>query len=334
MTGAMRAAAEGDARDKAKPRKPEDKACERGLAYLARTQKSDGSFPGKYSNVSCALASMAFMASGHFPGRGKYGDNLERAVLWLAGRPDERGYFGLDGGKMYGHGMCTLALAEAYGMLRTRLDNLKVRDSLEKAVNLVVACQGKPNHGAANGAWRYEPRPGDADLSITCWIIQAIRSAQNCQIKVPDETITLALDYMSRTYHPVAKGYAYTPGGSPSLEMRAGGFVVMNTLKQKELDQVKEAGRVLLNVSNQYAGWGGGYYYYRTYYAATAGKMLGEEGFKRLNTPIEKQLVGHQNNDGSWPDITGHSGQGNVYSTSFACMALAVRYQYLPIYQE
>ena len=175
MTGAMRAAAEGDARDKAKPRKPEDKACERGLAYLARVQKSDGSFPGTYSNVSCALASMAFMASGHFPGRGKYGDNLERAVLWLAGRPDERGYFGLDGGKMYGHGMCTLALAEAYGMLRTRLDNLKVRDSLEKAVNLVVACQGKPNHGAANGAWRYEPRPGDADLSITCWIIQAIR---------------------------------------------------------------------------------------------------------------------------------------------------------------
>lgn len=334
MTGAMRAAAEGDARDKARPRKPEDKACERGLAYLARTQKSDGSFPGKYSNVSCALASMAFMASGHFPGRGKYGDNLERAILWLAKRPDERGYFGLDGGRMYGHGMCTLALAEAYGMMRTRLDNQKVRDSLEKAINLVVACQSKPQHGNANGAWRYEPRPGDADLSITCWIIQAIRSAQNCQIKIPNETITLALGYMSRSYNPGAKGYAYGPGGGPSLQMRAGGFVVMNTLKQKDLDQVKEAGRELLKVSGQYAGWGGQYYYYRAYYAATAGKMLGKEGLKRLNTPIEKQLVGHQGKDGAWPDITGYSGGGNVYSTSLACLALAVRYQYLPIYQE
>ncbi|OYW24453.1 MAG: hypothetical protein B7Z55_02125, partial [Planctomycetales bacterium 12-60-4] len=55
-----------------------------GLAFLAARQHADGSF-GSGSvyrrNVAVtALAGMAFLSAGHTPGRGKYGDNVQRAV--------------------------------------------------------------------------------------------------------------------------------------------------------------------------------------------------------------------------------------------------------------
>lgn len=309
-------------------------AVEKGLGYLARTQSADGSFTGgQYSHVQAALASMAFMASGHFAGRGKYGQNFERAVLWLVKRQDKRGYFGLDGGRMYGHGMCTLALSEAYGMLRNRKDNQKVQKALQKAINLICASQAKG--GRNNGGWRYEPRPNDADLSVTAWQVQALRGAQNCQITIPADTINRAIDYIRRCYHRGQKGYSYSPGGGPNMPMRCAGVVIMHTLKEGEQEQVKEAGQALLKQS--FNRWGGSYFYYQSYYAATAGLMVGDEGRKRINEPLEKVLLPQQRQDGSWPpapSMGGGQSAGPVYFTSFACLILAARYEYLPIYQE
>jgi hypothetical protein len=310
------------------------RSAEQGLAYLAKVQAVDGSFPGgDYPNVCAALASMAFMASGHFPGRGTYGNNLERAVLWLAKRADQRGYFGGDGGRMYGHGMCALALAEAYGMLRSRKDNLLVKEALEKAVKLIVSCQTRG--GQHDGGWRYEPEPGDADLSVTAWQVQALRGAQNCQIPVPNETISHAIGYLNRCYSKGHKGFAYQPGQAPSLAMMCAGIVVMHTLKEADSDLVREAGKRAL--AQSFNEWGGSYFYYRSYYAAIAGLMLGEEGQKAINTPLEKLLLSKQNADGSWPEAPNMGAgrqAGPVYFTSFACLVLAARYQYLPIYQE
>ena len=58
-------------------------AVERGLEYLKSQQNSDGSFGrGRYGkNVGiAALAALAFMADGSLPGRGPYGDQVERAL--------------------------------------------------------------------------------------------------------------------------------------------------------------------------------------------------------------------------------------------------------------
>ena len=308
-------------------------AVERGLGFLASVQRADGSYVGKYPNVCAALASMAFMASGHFPGRGKYGRNMERAVLWLAKQADDRGYFGNDGGRMYGHGICTLALTEAYGMLRGRSDNLRVRDAIRKSINLIVGCQAQRGH--YRGGWRYEPHPDDADLSITAWQVQALRGAQNCQIPIPQETISQAIDYVKRCYNGRYRGFAYQPGQSPSLPMRSAGLVVMRTLKEIEHDSTKQAGREL--IEQRFGTWGGHYFYYQTYYAATAGLMLGKDGQQAINVPLEKLLISKQTPNGSWPPAPS-MGEGEragpVYFTAFACLALAARYQYLPIYQE
>ena len=59
-----------------------EEAVQRGLRYLAGTQNDDGSFgKGQYERHAgiTSLCALAFMADGHVPGRGVYGDNVRRA---------------------------------------------------------------------------------------------------------------------------------------------------------------------------------------------------------------------------------------------------------------
>src|SRR5207302_1036991 len=58
-------------------------AIDNGLAYLARTQNEDGSFgTGNWrGNVAVtSLCGLAFMAGGHQPDRGRYGNVVKKAL--------------------------------------------------------------------------------------------------------------------------------------------------------------------------------------------------------------------------------------------------------------
>src|SRR3954447_24023737 len=65
-----------------------------GLEWLARKQGRDGSFQGesmgKHAGIS-ALAGLAFMQAGNLPGRGKYGDNVDRALDYVLSCAQESG---------------------------------------------------------------------------------------------------------------------------------------------------------------------------------------------------------------------------------------------------
>ena len=83
-------------------------AVERGLAYLAGQQLSDGSWRAmvgyklnedyRYTAVDrghigvTALAGMACLAGGHLPGRGEYGPQIERALDFVLAQVSEDGY--------------------------------------------------------------------------------------------------------------------------------------------------------------------------------------------------------------------------------------------------
>ncbi len=63
-----------------------DEAIKNGLAWLARTQNADGSFgSGTYrGNIAVtSLAGLAFMASGSSPGRGPYGSQIDKALVYV-----------------------------------------------------------------------------------------------------------------------------------------------------------------------------------------------------------------------------------------------------------
>ena len=108
----------------------QEKATLKGLAWLARNQKDDGSWTGDvgfklnatYQTTRSqephvgvtALAGIAFLAGGHLPGRGEYGAVLDKTIDFVLSCVNNDGYITRSDTRMYSHAFATLFLAEAY----------------------------------------------------------------------------------------------------------------------------------------------------------------------------------------------------------------------------
>ncbi|MCC5850357.1 MAG: terpene cyclase/mutase family protein [Verrucomicrobia bacterium] len=315
-----------------------DRAVDAGLQYLlTRQNPTHGYFEGQLPNTYTALSCMAIMAVGHMPDRSEYGEALRRGILFLVDAAEKNdGYFGAEGqARMYGHAIATLALLEAYGMMPTEAENRRVRDAIQKAIQVIldaqVLDQRQRNH---YGGWRYQPRPNDADLSVTVWQVLALRAADNCGLEVPQERIDLAMDYVRRTFRDDRGGFAYMTGhNNTGLAMRASGIVCI--LAMGEDPEAEDRERILraADFTRDFdPGSISRHFFYTAYYAATSANMIDDEHRDRVLPAMEAFLIGKQNEDGSFPNHRGHD--GGVYATAFSVITLAVRYQYLPIYQE
>lgn len=310
-----------------------DQAIGKGLAYLVSKQDpATGKFEGDLPNCYTALSCMALMAAGQIPGQSKYGEHLNRGIMYLVRKSKEhKGYFGNEGNaRMYGHGICTLALCEAYGMMEKEKDNLQVKEAIDAALKIILFAQSDKDQN--RGGWRYEPKPNDADLSVTVWQILCLRSAQNCQLDVPEKAIELAKDYVRRTYNASQQGYAYEPGKGATPAMRSAGVVALQALgarhDAKDMKMMEQSASFLETLDPTHEA----HYWYTVYYLATAANMMGDKLRERFLPRLEKAIMKLQQNDGELSKHSGH--QGGVYSTAFGVICLCVHYQYLPIYQE
>ena len=131
-----------------------EKSITQGLRWLAERQHEDGSFgngPARGNVAVCGLAGMAFMSGGSTPGRGPYGENVNKCVDFILANAKPSGF--LNGpdtathGPMYGHGFAAMFLAECHGMSA----RAELRDALNKAVKLIADTQNN------DGGWRYLP---------------------------------------------------------------------------------------------------------------------------------------------------------------------------------
>jgi hypothetical protein len=192
-------------------------AVERGLAWLARHQAPDGSWrfdlsgcrcdggcrdPGTVSSTTAAtgIALLPFLGAGHTHIEGGYRDTVTRGIYYLMSRmqPTARGG-DLGEGTMYGHGVATLALAEALGMTRDDALVPYVRD----AVRFIETAQDL--HG---GGWRYLPgQPGDT--TVTAWQLAAIKSAELAGVPVPSPTIDGVSRFLDRVQTRNGEAYGY-----------------------------------------------------------------------------------------------------------------------------
>ena len=155
-------------------------AVDKALDWLEKKQIKEGENAGAWSTNQAfnALAMLAFLSSGHTPGRGPYGDVIENGHLkpgvltrgkkyMLSQKAQPSGF--ISSGSMYEHGLSTLCLAEMYGMD----PDPDLEDKLRKAVELIVKSQSPA------GGWRYSPSPNDQDLSVTVMQVVALRAANN-----------------------------------------------------------------------------------------------------------------------------------------------------------
>jgi hypothetical protein len=309
------------------PMAPARPAIEKGLAFLAAQQEEDGSFSTRGSGRNaaiCALAGIAWLAEGSTPGRGPFGKQVGGVTDFLLDEAQTSGLLSVEGtvsrGPMYEHGFATLFLAEVYGM-SPRED---LRDKLTRAVDLIVRTQN------AEGGWRYQPRPEDADISVTVCQVMALRAARNAGLRVPTETIDRSIDYVKRCQNADG-GFRYvTALGESAFPRSAAGVVALYSAGIYEGREISR-GLTYLDQFRPRPGqpWQDNYFYYGHYYAVQAMLHAGGEHWEKWYPAIRDVLVANQRPDGSWTDPIGQE-----YGTAMACIVLQMPDNSVPIFQR
>lgn len=297
---------------------------DKGLSWLAERQAPDGSF-GSLSHYGphvgiTGLAGIAFMADGNMPGRGRYGDAVDKCLTFMLGQSSESGLLAAETshGPMYGHGFATLFLAEVYGMTH-RPD---VREALRRAVRLIVNTQNE------EGGWRYQPVRNDADISVTVCQVMALRAARNAGVYVDKTVIDNAITYVKQSQNPDG-GFRYMlQSGGSAFARSAAGVAALQYSGEYRSDEISRGLEYLLKFSPPQEQTVG-HYFYGHYYAAQAMYMAGDSYWQRWWPAVRGELLEQQQPEGFW------RGQaGDEYGTAMALIILEVPNRLLPIFQK
>ncbi|MCX7825440.1 MAG: terpene cyclase/mutase family protein [Verrucomicrobiae bacterium] len=304
-----------------------DRAVDRGFEFLRKCQREDGAFD---QNIAVhGLAVMAFLARGHVPGSGPDGERVERGLAFTISEQREDGAILGRGGRMYGHGISALLLAEAAGMSK----NDRVQVALRKACELILRAQAHPKSKQHQGGWRYEPHSADADISVTGWQLLALRAAKDCGVNVPADAIEQAVGFVKRCASRDG-GFGYQPGGGPGLARTGCGMVSLQMCGHYDAEEVRRGAEW---VRKRGLRWEDDHFYYAIYYVTQAMYQRGGDDWLWWKSQLEHILLQHQKADGSW-EFAPHAGNerqgGPVYTTSMAILSLCVQYHYLPAYQR
>lgn len=313
-----------------------DEAIVRALDFLASQQLPEGSWRSdSYGECTAAtsLACMAFMAAGHIPGEGPYGDMINKGIRWVMSRQEDNGMLiaKRSHGPMYSHGISTLMLAEAIGMVDEAQAKL-LRRSLERAVRLILESQAYEKDHRHAGGWRYQVDSRDSDLSVTGWQVMALRAAKDVGCDVPAEAIDAAVAYVKNCSTNDNRGFGYQPGSGATPTLTGVGISCLEVCGEHDSAEAKGGAEWLksnaLRIDSNYC-------FYGVYYTGVGLFKLGGEYAERSHKHLCDLLLPIQDPDGAWtPQHGSERGVGKCYGTALAVLGLAIEYRYLPIYQR
>lgn len=313
------------------------------LQWFAEHQLPDGSWSFDHRGGRCAgrckdpgdirdsftaatgMALLPFLGAGQTHMEGKYKKNVAQGLAFLIRSMKSNGSLMEGGGRMYGHGICSIVLCEAYAMTNDR----KLMAPAQASLNFIVYAQDP-----IGGGWRYQPhQPGDT--SVVGWQLMALKSGHMAYLRVPAKTILGANKFLDSVQADGGAKYGYTfPGQKPSTT--AVGLLCRMYLGWKKDNPALERGVRFL--SQQGPSDTDMYY---NYYATQVMHHWGGELWDKWNSVMRDQLVNSQVKSGhargSWdPRGGGHANQrgGRLYFTSMATMILEVYYRHMPIYTK
>jgi hypothetical protein len=297
---------------------------ERGLEWLASKQSEEGGWPGGNDGPGVdGICVMAFLASGQDPNFGRYARNIRRGVRAILKTQQDSGYFP---GSMYHHGFAMLALSEAYGAVDESLlwEGQKPVRSISQALDLAIGLAASSQKNNRWGGWRYSPDAKDADTSVTGAMLMGMLAARNAGLKVPDDTLEAALDYMRRsTGKDGSVAYSGGFGGmGESMNRSAIATLVAAVSKKKDTDEYKAT---LEHIRSRLEHQEGSYKEYFRYYMAQALFQGDVDAWGKWNAATIRALAEAQGQDGSY---------GDAYQTGMSLLALALNYRFLPIYER
>jgi hypothetical protein len=274
-----------------------------------------------------ALGLLPFLGAGKTHKASKdnpYDKIVGKGLRFLMSRQDlKRGDLG---GGMYGHGIATIALSEAYGL--TQDSNLRL--AAQRAVNFIVYAQHE------KGGWRYSPGQ-EGDMSVTGWQVMALKSAQMAGLDVPPATLKKAERFLDSMASPTTEGYGYV-NNNAAPTMSAVGLLCRQFMQGWGPQNSRLIKGVSANIKSTPPGARKDAYYH--YYATQVMYHFGGDAWKNWNLKMRDQLVESQVADkahadfGSWSSAgdTHAAAGGRLMVTSLNLLTLEVYYRYLPLY--
>ena len=332
-----------------------ERALQKGLEWLARNQGPEGNWNSNDLGL-VGMGALAFPSAGYLPGRGRYGNTVQRALNFVTRNAKPSGLLNISNAQrdMYNHGLAAFALGQAYGMTNDKaLSNV-----LDKSLKLISNTQ------AEDGGWDYRARRQGRghDLSLVVMQAKALRGAMDSGLEVSPEVVGSAIQSVRRYYksrsgknglsNPKAAmleaGQFTYSGGHGTLAMAACGVVCLQEFGQyadwrigKNLDVIQAAiGRD--SVPGSRNGKLPCEDAYTLYYVGQALYQVGGKRWRESYPRLRDYLVasqmlnaGESAQDGLWRDHKRVGGQpGDLYGTAVACFVLAMPNRYLPILQE
>lgn len=321
-------------------------AVTRGLIWIKRHQNRDGSWsldnfsraPGcrgrcsghgtAQSDVAAtALALLPMLGAGQTQHHGVHAKTVDAGLQWLIKQQrsdgDLRGSG--HGRSMYGHGLASIVLCEAYGLTK---DN-SLRKPAQKALDFIVDAQHD------RGGWRYRPRQA-GDTSVVGWQLMALRSGQMAYLQVPLRTFSQAGRYLDDAQADSTGGrYSYMPRGRPTPTMTAEALLCRQYLGwPKDHSGLQEGIDYLMDHLPDRRRPNVYYWYYATQVLYHVGGRQWERWNARMRVVLtsSQEKKGHE--AGSWTPHGGFANQGGrLYMTSLAVCTLEVYYRHLPLYR-
>lgn len=292
-----------------------------------------GSTPGKIAATGLAL--LPFLGTGQTQFEGIYKRNIESGLKFLVRSIKHQGKTGSlwdQYGTMYGHGLASIALCEAYGMTR----DPTLREPAQAVVNFIVEAQHP-----IGGGWRYHPQsPGDT--SVVGWQLMALKSAQMAYLRVPQDTLRKAGYFLDSVQGERGAVYGYQRPNMRRPATTAIGLLGRMFLGWNRQTRALERGVQILGTlgpSIDKAGMRNNMYY--NFYATQVMHHWGGYPWQRWNAVMRDYLIktqskrGHEN--GSWffdgSDL-GRGAGGRLYFTAMSAMTLEVYYRHMPLYRD
>lgn len=332
-------------------------AVERGLAYLAKQQLdadaaraagrpdlagsfAEPSIPGDTGITS--LAVMAFLANGHVPGRGPYGEVINRGIDYVLTQQLDNGLLisadtrARSISLMYSHSIAALMLCEVSGMVDAKRQQ-RIDEVLPKATLVLLQAQKVPKAERHAGGWRYLPGATDSDLSLTGWSIMALRAAKLNGAAIPDTYVEKAVSYILKCRHR-SGAFTYIAGdGQPSTSMTGVALLCLELCGEHGRDELTQAGDYILKNPPRMTKADGAaepHRFYAFYYCGQAMFQLGGKYWAEFAPYLFDSLLQEQQADGRWTYPEKTFNLTTTFPTAMAVLTLTVPARQLPIYQR
>jgi hypothetical protein len=340
------------------------KAVDLGLEWLKNHQDPDGHWSCAGFTAQCqqnrcqgdgdpqldvgvtGIALLAFLGAGNTPNTGKYKNTVRKGLRWLIDHQNpETGLFGEANSHtefLYDHAIATLAVTEGYGLSKWP----QLQEPAQKAIHYIQAARNPYK------AWRYAVPPnGEDDVSVTGWMVMALKSAKDFGLNVDTNALEgakIVIDEMTdentwRTGYISKGGFSSREPGAterwPHEKTEAMTAVAMLCRiflgEDPDRSPALRGGADLLR--KRLPLWDekeGTIDYYYWYYGSYAMYQMGGQDWTVWEGKMKAAIIDTQRTDGdevgSWDpqfDPWGRRG-GRVYSTAIMTLCLEVFYRY------